>query len=110
MKLVGETSGWVTAPPGTRQSTYDNPDYLKAAPFAKTVREAILDADPAHATLEPVPYLGTFSANIPEWQSIGTNLGQNVAASLSGEKTVTAALQNAQDVATRTMKQAGYPK
>ena len=110
VKLVGETEGWVTAPPGTRKSTYASADYQKAAPFAPTVEAAILNADPAHATLEPVPYLGTFSANIPEWQSIGTTLGQNVAASLSGEKTVKASLDVAQEFAVRTMKNAGYPK
>ncbi len=108
--LVGQSNGWVTAPPGTRESTYANADYLKAAPFAPTVKAAILGADPAHATVEPVPYLGTFSANIPEWQSIGTTLGQNVASTLTGQTTVTDALQTAQTFAARTMKQAGYPK
>ena len=108
--LVGESAGWVTAPPGTRESTYANANYIKAAPFAPTVKAAILGADPAHSTLESVPYLGTFSANIPEWQSIGTTLGQNVAAGLSGQISVKDALQTAQTFAARTMKQAGYPK
>ena len=36
VQLVGETEGWVAAPPGTRKSTYDNPEYQKAAPFAAT--------------------------------------------------------------------------
>lgn len=110
VKLVGESNGWVTIPPGTRQSTYDNPNYLKAAPFAPTVRAAIMSADPAHATLDPVPYLGTFSANIPEWQAIGTTLGQNVAATLTGQTSVTQALQDANASATQTMQQAGYFK
>ena len=35
IKLVGQTNGWVVVPPGTRQSTYDNPQYLAAAPFAE---------------------------------------------------------------------------
>ena len=57
-KLVGESEGWVSAPPGTRASTYANPDYIKAAPFADTVLKAIQVADPAHPTVNPVPYTG----------------------------------------------------
>ncbi len=45
VKLVGETDGWISAPPGTRASTYANPDYIKAAPFAEMVKNAILSAD-----------------------------------------------------------------
>ncbi len=37
--MVGGEVGWVAAPPGTRKSTYDNPEYVKAAPFAKVVYE-----------------------------------------------------------------------
>ena len=33
--MVGESEGWVAAPPGTRKSTYDNPEYQEAAPFAQ---------------------------------------------------------------------------
>ncbi len=36
---VGESEGWVSAPPGTRKSTYDNPNYQEAAPFAQVVYE-----------------------------------------------------------------------
>ena len=39
VKLVGETEGWVAAPPGTRKSTYESPEYQKAAPFAPIVLE-----------------------------------------------------------------------
>jgi sorbitol/mannitol transport system substrate-binding protein len=39
--LVGESEGWVAAPPGTRKSTYDNPEYQKAAPFADIVYQSI---------------------------------------------------------------------
>ncbi len=42
IKMIGENEGWVTAPPGTRKSTYDNPKYIEAAPFAKTTLASIL--------------------------------------------------------------------
>jgi polyol transport system substrate-binding protein len=110
VKLVGETEGWVAAPPGTRKSTYDNPEYKKAAPFAGPALQAILSADPAHPTKDPVPYTGVQFVAIPEFQAIGTTTGQAIAAALSGQQSVDAALQSAQDDALRTMQQAGYIK
>ena len=76
VKLVGDTEGWVAAPPGTRKSTYESPEYQKAAPFAPIVLNAIMVADPTHATKDPVPYTGVQFATIPEFQGIGTNVGQ----------------------------------
>ena len=110
IKLVGETQGWVSAPPGTRQSTYDNPDYQKAAPFAATVLKAIQVTDPAHSTVNKVPYTGVQFVAIPEFQGIGTNVGQDISSALAGKETADAALKTAQTSTERTMKQAGYPK
>jgi sorbitol/mannitol transport system substrate-binding protein len=110
IKLVGETEGWVAAPPGTRLSTYNSPDYQKAAPFAATVLKAIETTDPKHPSVNPVPYTGVQFVAIPEFQAIGTNVGQDIAAALAGQDTVEAALKKAQASAARTMKQAGYPK
>jgi sorbitol/mannitol transport system substrate-binding protein len=108
--LVGESEGWVSAPPGTRKSTYDNPKYKAAAPFADFVLTSILAADPAHPTKDPVPYTGVQFVAIPEFQAIGTAVGQNIAAALAGQKTVDQALAESQALAERTMKQAGYVK
>ena len=49
VKMVGESEGWVVAPPGTRLSTYENDNYKKAAPFADFVLNAIQAADPSQA-------------------------------------------------------------
>lgn len=108
VELVGETEGWVSAPPGTRHSTYANEEYLKAAPFAEFVRDAMLAADPADAKLEPVPYTGIQYVAIPEFQGIGTMVGQNVAAALTGQMTPEQALETSQSAIERTMQQAGY--
>lgn len=106
--LVGSTQGWVAAPPGTRKSTYDNADYVKAAPFAATVVKQILSADPTHPSKDPVPYTGIQYVSIPEFQGLGTSVGQSIAAALSGQQTVDGALQSAQEEAVQTMQQAGY--
>jgi sorbitol/mannitol transport system substrate-binding protein len=108
--MVGESQGWVSAPPGTRKSTYANEKYKKAAPFADVVLAAILAADPTKATRDPVPYTGVQFVAIPEFQGIGTTVGQSVAAALAGSQTVDQALATAQTAAERTMKQAGYIK
>ena len=110
VKLVGDTEGWVAAPPGTRKSTYDNPEYQKAAPFAPIVLNAIMIADPNHATKDPVPYTGVQFATIPEFQGIGTNVGQNIAAALTGQTTVKDALEKSQVSTTNVMTKAGYIK
>ncbi|MDQ2801175.1 MAG: sugar ABC transporter substrate-binding protein [Pseudomonadota bacterium] len=106
--LVGTTDGWTTIPPGTRQSTYDNANYLKAAPFAKFVAQAIATADLNHPTAEPVPYIGIQYVGIPEFQAIGTTVGQLIAAALTGQTSVDAALKQAQSQVAATMEQAGY--
>jgi sorbitol/mannitol transport system substrate-binding protein len=110
VKLVGDTEGWVSAPPGTRKSTYENPEYQKAAPFAPIVLDAIMVADPAHPTKDPVPYTGVQFATIPEFQGIGTDVGQNIAAALTGSTTVADALEKSQASTTNIMTKAGYIK
>jgi sorbitol/mannitol transport system substrate-binding protein len=108
--LVGNEAGWVAAPPGTRKSTYDNPEYQKAAPFAKVVYDSIANADLTKPTKDPVPYIGIQYVAIPEFQGIGTVVGQQIASALAGQSTVDQALDSAQRSTERTMKQAGYPK
>ncbi len=108
IKLVAETNGWVLVPPGTRQSTYDNAQYLAAAPFAKEVEHAIQTADLEHPTAQPVPYTGIQYVAIPEFQAIGTTVGQLIAAALTGQTSVDEALKRAQAQVTSAMEQAGY--
>ncbi|HET9148450.1 MAG TPA: sugar ABC transporter substrate-binding protein [Acetobacteraceae bacterium] len=108
LQLVGQKFGWVTVPPGTRVSTYSDPNYTKAAPFASFVKQAILTADPNDPTMKKVPYTGIQYVAIPEFQAIGTSVGQQIAAALAGQKSVDAALKQAQASTARTMREAGY--
>jgi sorbitol/mannitol transport system substrate-binding protein len=109
-ELVAEKEGWANVPPGTRKSLYDNPKYQEAAPFAKMTLESINAADPAHPTVKPVPYTGVQFVAIPEFQGIGTAVGQQFSAALAGQVSVDQALQSAQQLTTREMTKAGYIK
>ena len=84
------------------------PDYLKAAPYAPAVLQAMQTADPTHPVEQPVPYTGISYVGIPEWQDIGTDVGQQIAAAVSGQETVNDALRQAQADTERAMKQGGY--
>ncbi len=108
--IVAKANGWVSVPPGTRQSTYDNADYKSVAPFAGFVLQAIDSANPDGQTAHPRPYTGAQFVGIPEFQGIGTQVGQTIAGTLTGQTTVDQALAAAQSATARTMRQAGYPK
>lgn len=110
IELVGNTQGWVSAPPGTRYSTYNNPNYQKAAPFAKVVLESINTADPTKPTLKPVPYTGVQFVGIPEFQAIGTQVGQFIAGIVAGKTSLDGGLNQAQTAVEKLMKEAGYLK
>ncbi len=110
IQLVAKANGWVAVPPGTRQSTYDSAEYKQAAPFAGFVVQAIDNANPTASTREPRPYTGAQFVAIPEFQGIGTQVGQTIAGTLTGQTSVAAALKTAQTSTERTMRQAGYVK
>ena len=109
-ELVASKEGWANVPPGTRTSLYNNPDYQKAAPFAKMTLDSINAADPTKPTVKPVPYVGVQFVAIPEFQGIGTAVGQQFSAALAGKETVDAALKAAQTATEREMKKGGYIK
>ncbi|HWX70978.1 MAG TPA: sugar ABC transporter substrate-binding protein [Xanthobacteraceae bacterium] len=109
-ELVASKEGWARVPPGTRSSLYQNAEYQKSAPFAKLTLESIDSADPNHPTVKPVPYVGVQYAAIPEFQGIGTAVGQQFSAALAGTTSVDAALAAAQAQTEREMKRAGYIK
>ena len=95
-------------PPGTRTSLYENADYQAAAPFAKMTLDSINSADPTKPTVKPVPYVGVQFVAIPEFQGLGTTVGQLFSAALAGQSSVDDALKQAQDAATASMTEGGY--
>jgi sorbitol/mannitol transport system substrate-binding protein len=110
LELVASKDGWANVPPGTRKSLYANPKYQAAAPFAQMTLDSINSADPEHPTVKPVPYVGVQFVAIPEFQGIGTAVGQQFSAALAGQISVDQALKNAQQVTERTMMKSGYIK
>jgi len=110
INMIGEKEGWVTIPPGTRKSTYENPNYLKAAPFALPTLKAIQGATLVDNTAVPKPYVGINFAIIPEMQAINNYLGQQIAGALTGKSTVKAALDASAANSDKIMKKAGYIK
>ncbi|WP_228259605.1 ABC transporter substrate-binding protein [Siculibacillus lacustris] len=110
LALVASKEGWANVPPGTRTSLYTNPEYQKAAPFAKMTLDSINSADPKKPTVKPVPYVGVQFVAIPEFQGLATTVGQQFSAALSGSTSVDAALASAQATAVREMTRAGYIK
>jgi sorbitol/mannitol transport system substrate-binding protein len=110
-ELVASKDGWANVPPGTRKSLYANPAYQKAAPFAAMTLQAIDSADPSvNGNDKPKPYVGVQFAAIPEFQGLGTAVGQQFAAALAGSSTADQALKNAQALTVREMTKAGYIK
>ncbi|MCA0940970.1 sugar ABC transporter substrate-binding protein [Salipiger pacificus] len=110
LELVASKEGWANVPPGTRTSLYENPEYLEAAPFAKMTLESINAADPQNPTVDEVPYVGVQFVAIPEFQGLGTAVGQQFSAALAGQVTAEQALQSAQMLTEREMMKAGYIK
>ncbi len=97
MKLVGNEIGWAAVPPGSRLSTYEIPEYAKAAKaFAKPTLTAMKNADQDDPTVDPVPYVGIQFVRIPEFQDLGTRVGQQMSAAIAGQITTEEAIAQSQ--------------
>jgi sorbitol/mannitol transport system substrate-binding protein len=57
-----------------------------------------------------VPYTGIQFVGIPEFQSFGTVVGQNISGVLAAKMSVDQALKDSQAAVERAVKQAGYQK
>jgi sorbitol/mannitol transport system substrate-binding protein len=110
IQLVAKKRGWGNVPPGTRTSTFNNPNYQKAAPYWKVILDSMNTADPNNATLHKVPYTGVQFVGIPEFQEIGDRVTQNLSGVLSGSVSINDALSLSQSQTERIMRQAGYLK
>ena len=108
IKLVAKENGWANVPTGTRKSTYETPEFQEAAVFAEAELKAIQSANPENSTLLPTPYVGVQFAAIPEFPEVGSAVAQEMAAALSGAKSVDDALAAAQSAADAIMSEAGY--
>jgi len=100
--LVGQKYGWAAVPPGTRTSLYANQSYLTAAKaFAPITIASINSTDPDHPTVNPVPYVGVQYVDIPQFESLGVAVGQQIAGAIAGTESVSQALQASQAAASQ---------
>ena len=98
--------GWGSVPTGQRASTYANPEFQAVAKFAEAEMAAIDSAAPGATDLKP--YVGVQFVAIPEFPQIGVTFGQEMAAALTGAKSVEDALAASQEAADAIMREAGY--
>ncbi|MDN5766756.1 MAG: sugar ABC transporter substrate-binding protein [Humibacillus sp.] len=98
--LVGNQLGWSRVPAGKRASTYEIPQYLKAAAaFAGPTKAAIEAADPENPGVQPRPAIGIQFIDIPEFPDLGTQVSQDVSSAIAGQTTVDDALNKGQRIA-----------
>jgi sorbitol/mannitol transport system substrate-binding protein len=95
--LVGAKYGWAAVPPGSRTSLYDNPSYQSAAKaFAGITLASIDGTDPDHPTVDPVPYVGVQYVDIPQFEVLGVQVGEQIAGAIAGTESVSTALKTSQ--------------
>jgi sorbitol/mannitol transport system substrate-binding protein len=101
-QLVAKKYGWSAVPPGTRTSLYHDPNYLNAASaFAPITLASIDGTDPNHPTVNPVPYVGIQYVDIPQFETLGLQVAQQIAGAIAGSESVSQALKTAQQDASQ---------
>ncbi|RCX16106.1 sorbitol-binding protein /mannitol-binding protein [Anaerobacterium chartisolvens] len=110
VKLVAEKKGWINVPSGARTSTYKDAEYQKVASFADITLKSLSGASFDKQAVKQTPYTGNTLPNIPEYASIGEQVGQLLADYVSGGKSIDNALAESQKVALQAMKDGGYIK
>jgi sorbitol/mannitol transport system substrate-binding protein len=97
LQLVGKKYGWAAVPPGSRTSTYAIPQYQQAASaFAGITLKSIDSVNQSDATVPKVPYVGIQFVDIPQFENLGTEVSQQIAAAIAGSETVAKALAASQ--------------
>src|SRR3954453_13476261 len=95
--------GWAALPPGTRQSTYEIPQYKKAAKaFAKPTLDAISEApinDPGTTKRPGLP--GVQYVGVPQFQDVGNQCTEQFSAVIAGRASIDSALKNCQGIASQ---------
>ena len=81
-------------------------EFQAVAGFAAAEMAAIESAAPEATDLKP--YIGVQFAALPEFPEVGIAVAQEMAAALSGAKSVKDALQASQAAAEAIMSEAGY--
>jgi sorbitol/mannitol transport system substrate-binding protein len=101
-ELVGSELGWSRTPPGTRESTYQIPEYIEAGgEFAPLTAQIMSEVDPKHPGVDPQPWVGIQFVTIPEFQDVGNQVSQLIADSIAGRRPLNLTLEQGQKIAQR---------
>jgi sorbitol/mannitol transport system substrate-binding protein len=102
-------NGWAAVPPGTRTSTYENPDYQASAKdFAALTLKQINSVNVNQPGVSPQPVPGVQYVGIPEFEDFGQKVSAELTAAIDGQESVSEFLQKSQTIAQNAVKQAGY--
>jgi sorbitol/mannitol transport system substrate-binding protein len=95
--------GWASIPPGTRKSTYELPEYKKAAAaFAGPTLKAMAAAPINNPGTTKRPGLpGVQYVGVPQFQDVGNQCTQQFSAVIAGRTDIAGALKNCQDIASQ---------
>jgi len=100
IKLVGEQLGWSRVPPGSRESTYELPEYQEeAGAFAALTRDIMTSVNPTQPGVAPQPWVGIQYVTVPEFQDLGNQVSQEIAEVFAGRATVEQVLKKGQKLA-----------
>jgi sorbitol/mannitol transport system substrate-binding protein len=100
IKLVGQKIGWSNVPPGSRTSTYEIPEYKKAAAaYAPLTLDVMSSVNPKQPGVNPQSWVGIQYVSIPEYQDVGNQCAQLVADYIANRGTVDDALGKCQAIA-----------
>jgi sorbitol/mannitol transport system substrate-binding protein len=104
-------NGWASVPPGTRTSTYHNPNYLAAAKAFAPLTLAELDSvNVKQPGLQPQPVPGIQYVGIPQFEEFGQQVSAEITAAIDGQESVAKALSKSQAIAQQAVITAGYKK
>jgi sorbitol/mannitol transport system substrate-binding protein len=67
-----------------------------AKAFAPITLASINSTDPLHPTLHPAPYVGVQYVDIPQFETLGLQVAQQIAGAIAGTESVTQALKTSQ--------------
>lgn len=111
IKYDASKNGWASVPPGTRTSTYKNPNYQKAAAaFANLTLQEIDSVNVKQPGVAPQPVPGVQYVGIPEFETFGQQVSAELTKAIDGQESVSAFCQKSQQIAQQAVEQAGYKK
>ncbi len=103
INAAGESlpGGWAQVPPGTRESTYANEDYLAASEaFAQKTLDSMLAAPIDDPGTTPRPGLpGVQYVGVPEFQDMATRCTEQLSAVIGGSVSIDDAIADCQTIA-----------